>query len=36
MCHEYSGQNRLISRASAPAIYETWSQVSTPVEFPSL
>ena len=33
MCHEYSRQNRVISDASVLAIYETWSEVSTPVEF---
>jgi len=36
MCHEYSLENRRISRASAAAIYERWSLLSTSVEFASL
>jgi len=33
MCHEYSLENGRICRTSAAAIYETWSAVSTAVEF---
>jgi hypothetical protein len=36
MCHEYSLENGPISLASAAAIYETWSAVSTAVECASL
>jgi hypothetical protein len=36
MCHEYSPENWRVSRIGRAAIYETWSVLSTGVEFAPL